>query len=182
MHSSDSEDSADDSGAGDDPRQSSFTSKSLAEIEDLYSSGSDESVPATPVKQFEEADGQSDSSSFHTPAQPSKRRRLPTPPVRRQKDVVHDSDSDGFERDDLFDPRKSKNRGFTGIKRPRLPWSLVKTWSLDEHGKETVYEEIRAIMEQSLANAGSKSFIKGTHNSIAGWRQKQVSGTVVFAF
>ncbi len=62
-----------------------------------------------------------------------------------------------------------------GFKRPRLPWSLVKQWLLDEYDREVAYEEIKAIMTQSLDDAGSKIFIKPNANSIAGWRPKQGS-------
>ncbi len=78
MHSSDSEQSSDDSGAGDEPHQSSAVPNSLLQLQDDYASGSDDVVPCTPDKQFEEEDGQSDGSEFHTPAQQSKRRRLPS--------------------------------------------------------------------------------------------------------
>jgi hypothetical protein len=146
------------------------------DIEDLYSSGSESRVPATPEKEFEEADGQSDCSDLHTPDQQSKRRRLPTPsPVKKKKVAVAESDSDGLgsvERDSLFDETPTRKRGF---KRPRLPWSLVKEWNLDEYDREVAYEEIHAIMAHFLDEAGSKTYIKPNDNAIAGWRAKQVS-------
>jgi len=77
MHSSDSEHSSDDSGAGDDPHQSSAVPNSLLQLQGDYASDSDSVVPATPEKEFNEQDGQSDGSDFHTPEQ-SKRRRLPS--------------------------------------------------------------------------------------------------------
>ncbi len=79
MNSSDSEHLSDDAGSGDDPHPSNATDKSWKDIEDLYSSGSESRVPATPEKEFEEADGQSDCSDLHTPAQQSKRSDLHTP-------------------------------------------------------------------------------------------------------
>ncbi len=78
MHSSDSEQLSDDSGTGDDPHQSSTVLNSLLRFQGDYASGSDDVVPCTPEKQFEEEDGQSDGSEFLTPAQQSKRRRLPS--------------------------------------------------------------------------------------------------------
>ncbi len=175
MHSTDSEHFSDDDGSGDDPRQSSGTNLSLKDIEDLYSSGSESRVAATPEKQFEEADGQSDCSDLHTPAQPSKRRRLPTPsPAKKKRVVVPESDSDGFERDSLFDIDETPTRK-RGFKRPRLPWSLVKEWNLEEYGVEVAYDEIQTILAQSLDEAGSKTYIKPNSNAIAGWRAKQVS-------
>ena len=78
MHSSDSEQSSDDSGAGVDPHQSSAVPNSLLQLQGDYASDSDDVVPCTPEKEFEEEDGQSDGSKFHTPAQQSKRRRLPS--------------------------------------------------------------------------------------------------------
>jgi hypothetical protein len=173
MHSSESEHSSDDSGAGDDPPRSSAVPNSLLQLQCAYASDSDSVVAATPEKQFEEEDGLSDGSEFHTPAQPSKRRRLPSvSPVQKRQVDVQDVDSDGFDRDSLFDPPSSRKRGF---KRPRQPWSLVKLWSLVDDDREVVYEEIKAIMEQSLDEAGAKPFIKPNANSIAGWRPKQVS-------
>jgi hypothetical protein len=77
MHSSDSEQSSDDSGAGVDPHQSSAVANSLLQLQDDYASGSDSEIACTPEKEFDEEDGLSDGSEFHTPAQPSKRRRLP---------------------------------------------------------------------------------------------------------
>jgi hypothetical protein len=110
------------------------------------------------------------------PAQPSKRWRLPTPsPAKKKKVVVAESDSDGFEsfdRDSLFDETPTRKRGF---KRPRLPWSLVKEWNLEEYDREVAYEEIQTILAHSLDAAGSKTYIKPNANAIAGWRAKQVS-------
>ena len=85
---------------------------------------------------------------------------------------MHESDSDGFERDDLFETPTERKRGF---KRPRQAWSLVKDWSLSEYDREVVYEEIKAIMEQSLDDAGSKPIAKPKPNSMAGFRIKQAS-------
>jgi hypothetical protein len=61
MHSSDSEKSCDDSGAGDDPHRSSAVPNSLLQLQGNYASGSDSEVrvPATPEKEFDEQDGQS---------------------------------------------------------------------------------------------------------------------------
>jgi hypothetical protein len=78
MHSSESEQSSDDSGAGDDTHQSSAVPNSLLQLQGDYASDSDSVVPATPEKKFNEQDGQSDGSDFHTAAQQSKRRHLPT--------------------------------------------------------------------------------------------------------
>ena len=59
MHSCDSEQSSDDSGAGDDPHQSSAVPNSLSQIQHVYATGLDSVVPANPEKQFDEQDGQS---------------------------------------------------------------------------------------------------------------------------
>ena len=180
MQSSDSGQSSDDSGAGDDPHQFSAVPNSLLQLQDDYASGSDEFVPVTPEKSVEEEDGQSDGSEFHTPAQPSKRRRLPSvSPVQQKQVAVPDSDSAGIDRDSLFDSSSNRKRGF---KRPRQPWSLVKEWSLDEYDREVAYEEIKTIMQQSLDEAGSKIFIKPNSNSFAGWRSKQVSAAFLSMF
>jgi hypothetical protein len=113
---------------------------------------------------------------LHTPAQPSKRLRLPSvspvSPVKRRQVAVSESDSDGIERDSLFDSTPTRKRGF---KRPRQPWSLVKEWNLGQYDREVAYEEIKTIMGHSLGEAGLKSFIRPNANSIAGWRVKQVS-------
>jgi hypothetical protein len=107
---------------------------SLLLLQGDYASGSDDVVPCTPEKEFEEEDGQSDGSEFHTPAQQSKRRRLPSVnPVENRQVYVPDSDSDGVDRDSLFDPPSTRKRGF---KRPRMPWSLVKEWPLDGYDME----------------------------------------------
>ena len=146
------------------------------QLQDDYASGSDSVIACTPEKKFDEEDGQSDCSDFHTPAQPSKRRRLPSYSPTMRKGIPHvpaqESDSDGVDRDSLFDSPATRKRGF---RRPRQPWSLVKEWSLDEYDKEVVYEEIKTVMTQSLDDAGKKIFIKPNVNSIAGWRPKQVS-------
>lgn len=134
MHSSDSEHSSDDDRAGDDPHQSSAVPNSLLQLQGDYASGSDDLVPGTPEKEFEEDDGQSDSSDFHTPAQQSKRRRLPSvSPVENRQVYVPNSDSDGVDRDFLFDPPSTRKRDF---KRPRMHWSLVKEWPLDGYDME----------------------------------------------
>ena len=180
MQSSDSEHSSDDDRACDDPHQSSAVHNSLMQLQDVYASDSDDAVPCTPEKQFEEEDGQSDRSDFHTPAQQSKRRCLPSvSPVEKRKVYVQDYDSDGFDRDSLFDPPSTRKRGF---KRPRYPWSLVQEWCLVEYDREVAYEQIKTIMTQSLDEAGSKIFIKPNANSIAGWRPKQVSYSFLSIF
>jgi hypothetical protein len=71
MNSCDSEQSFDDSGTGDYPHQSSAVPNSLLQLQGDCASGSDDLVACTPEKQFEEEDGQSDGSEFHTPAQQS---------------------------------------------------------------------------------------------------------------
>lgn len=173
MQSSDSEHSSDDSGAGVDPDQSSALPNSSLQLLGDYASDSGSVVPCTPEKEFEEEDGQSDGSEFHTPAQQSKRRRLPSvSPVEKRPVHVPVYDSDDFDRDSLFDPPSTRKRGF---KRPRYPWSLVQEWCLVEYDREVAYEQIKTIMTQSLDEAGSKIFIKPNANSIAGWRPKQVS-------
>ncbi len=58
MHSCNSEQSSDDSGAGDDPHQSSAAPNYLLQLQGDYASGSDDLVPGTPEKEFEEEDGQ----------------------------------------------------------------------------------------------------------------------------
>jgi hypothetical protein len=154
MHLGDSEHSNDDAGSRVGPHQSNETNKSWKEIEDLYCSGSESRVPATPEKEFEEADGQSDCPDLHTPAQPSKPRRLPSlSPVKRRQSIAPDSDSDGLDRHSLFDSPSTRKRGF---KRPWKAWSLVKLWPLDEYDKEVAYEEIYTILTQSLDDAGRK--------------------------
>ena len=103
MQSSEFEQLSDDSGAGDDPHQSSAVPNSLLQLQGDYASGSDSVIACTPEKQFDEQDGQSDCSDFHTPAQPSKRRRLPSvSPVKRRQVTVYGSDFDGVESFILF--------------------------------------------------------------------------------
>ncbi len=61
MHSCDSEQSSDDSDASDDPHQSSAVAavpNSLLQLQGDYASGSDDLVPGTHEKEFEEDDGQ----------------------------------------------------------------------------------------------------------------------------
>jgi hypothetical protein len=121
MHSSESEQLSDDSGAGDDPHRSSAVPKFLSQLQHTYASGSDSAVPATPEKEFDEQDGQSDCSDLHTPAQPSKRRRLPSvrvSPYKNRQVAISESDSDGVYCDFRFDYSSSRKRGF---KRQRQP-------------------------------------------------------------
>ena len=170
MHA-ESEHSDDDSGAGDDPHESSAMPNCLLPLERDYAAGSGSVVSVTPEISFEEEEGQSDDSDLR--AQHQKRRRLPT---KRMNPVpTNDSDSDGVVRDSLIGSSLSHKRGF---KRPRLAWCSVKEWDLDDCDKEFAYEEIRTIMEQSLIDAGSKVFIRPNSNAIAGWRSKQV----IYAF
>ncbi len=126
MHSIESEQSSDDSGAGDAPyrysavpNSYSAVPNSLLQLQHAYASGSDSVVPATHEKEFDEQDGQSDCSDSHTSAQPSKRRRLPSvSPYKNRQVVVFESDSDGVFCDFLFDSSSSRKHGF---KRPRQP-------------------------------------------------------------
>jgi hypothetical protein len=150
MQSTDFEPSSNDSGAGDDLHQSSTVPNSLLQLQGDYASGSDSLVPATPEKSDEEQERRSDCSDYHTPAQPSKRRRLPTPSPTTRKGIhpvpAWESESDGVECDSLFDSPSTRKRSF---KRPRQPWSLVKEWSLDEYDKEVAYEKSR-LFSRSL--------------------------------
>jgi hypothetical protein len=61
---------------------------SLLQLQGDYASDSDSVVPATPEKEFNEQDGQSDGSDFHTPAQQSKRRRLPSVSPYKNRQVL----------------------------------------------------------------------------------------------
>ena len=58
MHETEFEHSGDDSGASDDPHQSSAMPNYLLQLESDYAAGSGSVVPATPEKSFEEQDGQ----------------------------------------------------------------------------------------------------------------------------
>ena len=168
--------SSDESSDSDVPDPSRATPKCRRRSNDSNATHADSAFDGTPQKQFDEQDGQSDDSANHTPAQPSKRQRLPTvsPKKKGSEVVVAESDSDSFEPDSLFDsPQTGRKRGF---QRPRKPWSLVNEWSLDKYDREVAYEQIVSIMEQSLDDAGSKKMgIKPGANSIAGFRPKQVS-------
>jgi hypothetical protein len=157
----------------DDPRRSCSVTNSLSQLQDDYETGSDSVIACTPEKKFEEQDGPLDGSEFHTPAQLSKRRRLPSaspPKTRRVADS--ETDSVGIDRYSLFESTPTRKRGF---KRPRQPWSLVKEWQLEKYDRKVAYEEIKTILGQSLDEDGSKTFIRPNANSIAGWRVKQVS-------
>jgi hypothetical protein len=125
---------------------------SLSQLQHAYASGSASAVPATPenLKEFDEQDGQSDCSDLHTPAQPSKRQRLPSvSPYKNRQVTVSESDSDGVYRDFLF-KFDSSSSSKCGFKRQLQPWSLVKEWSLVDYDREVAYEEIKTIMTQSL--------------------------------
>ncbi len=172
MASRDSCHSPEDSSGSNDPDQSSAVPNSRLQIDYAYATDPGSAFDGTLQKKIDEEDGQSDESEFHTPAQVSKHRRLPSlsSPKRREA-VVAESDFDSFERDFLFDSPPSRKRGF---RRPRKQWSPVKEWSLQEYDREVAYEEIKAILEQSLEDAGPKVFVKSNPKAIAGFRQKQV--------
>jgi hypothetical protein len=169
----DAKHSSDDAGSFDDPRQSDSVPNTLSQLQNDYANYSDSVVSCTPEKKFEEHDGLSDDSDLLTPAQQSKRRRLPSlSPVKKRQVAFVESDSDGNECDSLFDSTPTRKRCF---KRPRLPWLLVKEWNLEEYDREVDYEEIQTILGHSLDEAGSKTYIRPNANAIAGWRAKQVS-------
>ena len=158
--------------SGIDPHQSKSLGNSLSHFNENYVAGAGSGVEGTQQKKFEEQDAtQSDDSSQHTPDQPSKRQRFTPSPLQNSQIVVGESDSDGIERDDLFASRPRKR----GFKRPRQPWSLVKEWPLSDYGREIVFEEINAICEQSLDDAGGKAYADHNPRSIGGFRLKQVS-------
>ncbi len=93
MHSSESEQSLDDSGAGNDPHRSSSVPNCLSQLQHAYATGLDSVVPANPEKQFDVQDGQSYCSDLDTRAQSSQRRRLPSVnPVKRRQVAVSESD------------------------------------------------------------------------------------------
>ena len=98
IHSSESEQSSDDSGAGDDPHRSRSVPNSLSQLQHAYATGSDSVIPANPEKQFDEQDGQSYCSDLDTRAQSSQRQHLPSvSPVKRRQVAVSESDFDGVE-------------------------------------------------------------------------------------
>jgi hypothetical protein len=104
MHSRESEQSSDDSGAGDYPHRSSAVPNSLSQLQHAYVTGSDSVVPANLEKQFDEQDGQSYYSDLDTRAQSSQRRRLPyVSLVKRRQVAVSESDFDSVENHSLFD-------------------------------------------------------------------------------
>ncbi len=71
---------------------------SLLQLQGDYASGSDEFVPVTPEKAFDEQDGQHDCSDFHTPAQISKRLLLPSvSPVKTRQVAISELDFDDVE-------------------------------------------------------------------------------------
>ena len=76
MHSSESEHSSDDSGAGDDPHRSSAVPNSLLQLQCAYASDSDSAVPL-PRKNSRRRTG-SPMTQFHTTSQPYKRRCIPS--------------------------------------------------------------------------------------------------------
>ncbi len=101
--SSDSGHYSDDSSGSDEPDRSSAVPNYLSQLDDNYATDADSVLDGTPQKQFHEEDWQSDGSEFHTPAQPSKPRRLPSvSPKKRKEDVAAESESDSFWRDSLF--------------------------------------------------------------------------------
>jgi hypothetical protein len=78
--------SSDDSSGSDDPDRPSGVPHSQSRREDVYATDLDSVVDGTPQKQFDEEDGQSNDSAHHTPAQPSKPRRLPSVKFSQSKD------------------------------------------------------------------------------------------------
>ena len=88
MASSDSGGSSDDSGSGDDPDQSRTTPNYRRRSDDSNATHADSAIGGTPQKQFDEQEGLSDDSANHTPAQPSKRRRLPTASPTRKAGIL----------------------------------------------------------------------------------------------
>ena len=160
-----------DSASADDPSLSSPLPKCQSQQKETYDSDPDSATVRSRAEQFEGLDDQSDSSQLHTPAQHSKRRRIPTPsPIKSKGFLVGESDSDGFERDDLYST-PSRKRGFS---RPRAKWSLVQEWSLEHNERKDIDEEIENILKQSLADSQARGYIKPNLNAIAGFRQKQV--------
>ncbi len=85
----------------DDPHRSSAVPNSLLQLQHDYASGSDSVVPATPEKEFDEQDWQSDCSDLHTPAQPFKCRRLPSVSPYKNRQVAVSESSNGVYRDFL---------------------------------------------------------------------------------
>ncbi len=167
---------SDDSGCADDPRQSVSVPNSLSQLQHAYDSGSESVVACTPEKKFDDLDGLSDCSDLHMPAQPCKRRHLPSPsPVKRRHVAGSESDSEGVDRDSLFDFTPTHKRGF---KRPRQAWSLVKEWKLEEYDREVEYEEIARNPRRALlllvhlridADAMS-NFVFLRPRSLSGWK------------
>ena len=96
--------SSDESSGSDDPDQSRSTPNYRRRSDDPNAADADSAFDGTQQKQFDEQDGQSDDSVNHTPAQPSKRRRLPSvSPVKRRQVAVSELDFDCVESHFLFD-------------------------------------------------------------------------------
>jgi hypothetical protein len=158
-----------DSGGSDDPDSTGPLPKCQSKRKESYEAEPESGDDGSRAKQFDGQDDLSDSSQFHTPAQPSKRRRIPSP------SPVKSNSSDGVERDDLFESPPSRKRGF---RRPRNTWSLVQEWSLEPNERKDIDEEIENILKQSLADSEAKGYIKPNPNSIAGFRQKRVQSII----
>ena len=116
----------------DDPDRAVSQPNCLAQFNDTYASEPDEQIARTLEKEFDEQDGQSDNSQFHTPAQPSKRRRLLSDsPFKQRKSVgktLSQSDSALFDRAFLFETHVSRNHRF---------WHSLKRGILSRNGRWT---------------------------------------------
>ena len=98
MARSESGRSSDESSGSDDPDQSRSTPNYRQRSDDPNAADADSAFDGTQQKQFDEQDGQSDDFVNHTPAQPSKRRRLPSvSPVKRRQVAVSELDFDCVE-------------------------------------------------------------------------------------
>jgi hypothetical protein len=173
MASSDSESCSDDSREHDDPNQSSGVPKYLWQLRQHTATERSSLVDGSLEKKFDEQDGQSHGRDA---ARTSKlRRRFSVSPNKRGDIVVpasdSDSDCDSVASDALCVSPDTRKRG---IRRPCIPWTHIKQWKLSEYANEVVYEEIKAIMQQSLDNAGPKVFVQPNSSAIAGFRLQKV--------
>ena len=126
-------------------------------------------------KSDEQSENGEDDSSEHTPAQKSKRQPDPfTQHGDEPPDLVPESD-DEDRAEDTDEETQASRLDKSQIKRPRVEWEHVSSWSRKQVSKDDYEGEISRIMAKSLNDAKHVVTPKYNPRAISDFRFKTVS-------
>ena len=123
----------------------------------------------------EQSENGEDDSSEHTPAQKSKRAPFTQHSADHLPDLVHESDDEDCAEASDEETLSARYTIPSQIKRPRVEWEPVTSWSRYQVSKDDYEGEIARIMAKSLSDARHVVTPKYNPRAISDFRFKTVS-------